>query len=220
MVFLRQIKARHLALGVLALAVVIAAIPSYRARVASLGSVQGANAQAGSQNASTDQSVRARATEMRAALLAVESHALLGLGPGGFPLHYQQYALQAGGEVHERVKFGPDKGQEPERQAHDLYLSVATDNGGVGLLLFVAMIIVTLRSLLRVRRRANADGDAATAGLATGYVLAVVGFLTTGVFLSLAYERYYWLLLALATALVRASTTRASATSAPSSTAT
>jgi O-antigen ligase len=102
------------------------------------------------------------------------------------------------------VKFGPDKGTEPERQAHDVYLSVATDNGGVGLLVFLAIIFVTMRSLLRVRRRASDDGDAMTASLATGYALAIVGFLTAGIFLSLAYERYFWLLLALATALVRA----------------
>jgi O-antigen ligase len=204
LVVFRQIKARHLLVGVVGLAVVIAAVPSYRARVASLGSVQGANAQAGSQAASPDESVRARATEMRAALLAIESHPVLGLGPGGFPLHYQEYALQVGGEVHARVKFGPDKGTEPERQAHDVYLSVATDNGGVGLLVFLAIIFVTMRSLLRVRRRASDDGDAMTASLATGYALAIVGFLTAGIFLSLAYERYFWLLLALATALVRA----------------
>jgi O-antigen ligase len=201
---LRQIKARHLLVGIVALAVVIASVPSYRARVASLTSVQGANAQAGSQDASPDQSVRARATEMRAALLAVESHPFLGLGPGGFPLHYQEYALQVGGEVHEHVKFGPDKGQEPERQAHDLYLSVATDNGGIGLVVFLAIIFVTMRSLLRARRESLAAEDASTAALASGYVLAILGFMTAGIFLSLAYERYYWLLLALATALVRA----------------
>jgi putative inorganic carbon (hco3(-)) transporter len=229
LVVLRELRARHVLVGVVALAVVIAAVPSYRARVASLGSVQGANAQAGSQAASPDQSVRARATEMRAALLAIESHPVLGLGPGGFPLHYQEYALQVGGEVHARVKFGPDKGTEPARQAHDLYLSVATDNGGVGLLVFLAIIFVTMRSLLRVRRRASEDGDAATASLATGYALAIVGFLTAGIFLSLAYERYFWLLLGLATALVRARhdeanasarSRRATAVSASSSTAT
>jgi O-antigen ligase len=203
LVLLRHVKAHHLLVFVIALTVVVLSIPSYRARVTSIGSVKGASAEAGSTQASSDQSVRARSTEMRAALLAVSDHPIFGLGPSAFPLNYQHYALQVGGEIHEKIKFGAKKGQTPERQAHDIFLSVAADLGLVGLSLFLAMIAMTFRGLSRARRFAMRVGDAAGAGLTSGYLLALVGFLTTGLFLSLAYERYYWLLLALAVAAGR-----------------
>jgi len=203
MVALRVVRARYLLLVIVGIAIAIAAIPSYRARVTSLGAVQGASGQQGSSTASSDQSVRERATELRAALLAFSDHPVLGVGPSAFPLVYQHYALQTGGEVHSRIKYGPLKGTIPERQAHDLFLSVATDGGIVGLTLFVGMIIAAWRSLLRGRRLALEHADLAGAALVSGYVVAMVGFLTAGLFLSLAYERYYWLLLALATAAGR-----------------
>ena len=203
MVALRVVRARFLLLAIVGLSIAIASIPSYRARVSSLGAVQGASAQQGSSSASSDQSVRERSTELRAALLAFSDHPVLGVGPSAFPLVYQHYALQTGGEVHSRIKYGPLKGTIPERQAHDLFLSVATDGGIVGLTVFVAMIIAAWRSLLRGRRLARKHMDMAGAALVSGYVVAMVGFLTAGLFLSLAYERYYWLLLALATAAGR-----------------
>jgi O-antigen ligase len=211
-VALRLVRVRWLLVAVLMIVVAIASIPSYRNRVASIGSVQGASAQQGRTNASSDQSVRERATEMRAALLAFSDHVALGVGPSAFPLVYQHYALQTGGEVHARIKYGPLKGTIPERQAHDLFLSVATDGGTIGLALFLGIIVLTGRGLLRTRKAARALGDEFAGGLATGYFAALVGFLTAGLFLSLAYERYFWLLLALGLAATRVALTSATAT--------
>jgi putative inorganic carbon (hco3(-)) transporter len=200
MVALRNVRLGHAALVAAILAVVIAAVPSYRARVTSLSSVGGANAQVGAADA-PDRSVLQRGTEMRAALLVVEHHPVLGVGPGQFPLHYQRYASEAGGEVHDAVEYGPNKGATPERVTHDIFLGVAANLGLVGLAAFVAIIVTAGRGVWRAR---SSLGDGNELRLyATGCVLALAAYLTAGLFLELAYERYFWLLLALAAAVTR-----------------
>jgi len=201
MVALRQVRARQIALLVLALVAIIAAVPSYRERILSLVSI-GGTAAGGGAHATEDQSVRARSTELFAALLAYVDHPVLGVGPGAFPKNYQRYANQVGGEVHDTVKFGPLKGSTPERQAHNMFVSIAAELGTLGLAALLWLLFLTARSLLRVRRRLL-DSDPATAAIANGYFLAITVFLAAGVFLTLAFERYFWMLLALAAAAAR-----------------
>lgn len=204
MLLLGNVKLRHAAVLAGILAVAIAVVPSYRDRVASLTSVgNSASAQVGSSD-NADQSVQGRSTEMRAALLAAEDHPLLGVGPGQFPLYYQRYATQTGGEVHQAINFGPNKGATPERVTHDLFLGVAANLGVVGLIVFLAIVVVTLRTLWLARRRLGGVSDDSDLGLlVTGCFLALVAYLVSGLFLELAYERYLWLLLALGAATAR-----------------
>jgi O-antigen ligase len=189
---LRYLRARHMAALALALVLLLAAVPAYRERVATLGSISGATARAGEQT-TADQSTRSRTTEMLAAGLAFLDHPLLGVGPGEFPDHYQDYAHRIGIEVREETRSGPDKGELPRRESHDIVLGVAADLGLAGLAAFGAVIVVTCRRLLRTRRRSPALGN-----LADSLMLALVAYLTAGLFLTLAFGRYLWLLVALA----------------------
>ncbi len=200
MIALGHVRLRYAGILAVAVAVVIATIPAYRDRVASLGSVLGATSPAGAQVA-PDASVQGRSVEMRAAVLVTESYPLLGVGPGQFPLYYQQYAAAAGGDVHEAVKFGPNKGAAPERVTHDIFLGVAANLGVVGLAVFCSILATCGRRLWRARRHAVAAGGDAL--LPTACLLALVAYVTTGLFLELAYERYLWLLVAVASAAVR-----------------
>ena len=199
---LGHIDRRHVFVLVLGLAISVALLPDYRHRVSSLLTVGQASTEAGAAGGA-DQSLRARSTEMRAAFYAFNDHPVLGLGPGNFPAYYQSYAAKAGGELHARVKFGPDKGSTPERQAHNIFLSVAADLGAVGLSVFAAILAVAGTMLLASRRRLIKAGDRGAAALAAGFFLALVGYVVCGLFLSLAYERYLWLLLALAVVAAR-----------------
>src|SRR5690606_12304838 len=64
-----------------------------------------------------------------------------------------------------------------------------------------AILYVTLRGLARMRKRwMSVRPD--LANLATGLLLALVAYLTTGIFLHLSYARYFWLMMALANAAV------------------
>jgi putative inorganic carbon (hco3(-)) transporter len=201
LVALRQVRLFHATIVVVALAALVATIPSYRARVLTLGSVSSANAQVGSADA-PDTSVLQRSTEMHAAFLVAEHHPLFGVGPGQFPQYYQRYAAQAGGEVHDAVKYGANKGATPERVTHDLFLGVAANLGFAGLSIFASILGVTVAGLARARRRVlNADPELAV--VVTGCLLSLAAYVTAGVFLELAYERYLWLLLALAAAATR-----------------
>ena len=57
-------------------------------------------------------------------------------------------------------------------------------------------IVVTLLHLNRVRRRCQREKPE-LALLASGFILSIMSYLITGLFLHLAYARYFFLLLAL-----------------------
>jgi O-antigen ligase len=194
------LRAAHLAWVAASVAVLLAVVPAYRDRVATIASIGGATARAG-QETSADESSRSRTTEMLAAGLAFLDHPALGVGPGGFPFYYQVYAPRVGIEVRETATSGADKGQAAKREAHDLFIGVAADVGAAGLAVFLAILGTTLTGLRRVRRRW--DGLAPDlVNLADSLFLALLAYVVAGLFLSLAFERYLWLLVALGGAAV------------------
>lgn len=205
--FFRYLRAVHMA-GIVALfALVLMLVPGYGERLGTLSSVAGSTG-ASTASSSDDLSAATRATENKAALLVFRDHPLLGVGQGGFPLFYQEYARRVGGETHTRNSSTArsadiEAGLAPEREAHNFFLAIAADMGLAGLIGYCTILVVTLHQLLRARRRWLAVRPDLE-GMATGMLLAVVGYLTAGVFLSLAFERYFWLLLGLAGAAAHA----------------
>ena len=186
MTIMRTIRVHQLVLVALGLLLLLSAIPSYQSRLASLGSLVHVGAQTET-GAKADSSANSRAVEAGAAALVVLDHPLLGVGPGRFKTHYPEYAAQ----------IGLQGAKTNNRQAHNLYLGVAADIGLLGLGALLGIFFVTLRELARVRRRFARERPE-LAGMATGFLLAIVAYMTTGLFLHLAFERYLWLLLALA----------------------
>ena len=83
------------------------------------------------------------------------------------------------------------------REAHNLYLGVAAENGVLGLLFLGGVFVVTLRDLGRTRRRCR-DVAPELSDLAAGFMLAIVAYMANAVFLHFAYIRYFWVLMALA----------------------
>lgn len=190
----RYVKGSQVLLIVLAVAVALAVVPDYRARVSSIGSsVTGATEEGGSSRAA-DQSVRGRTGEMAAAGLVFLDHPVVGVGPGVFPLYYQQYIKRLGLEAHTSVKTGPNRGEEAKREAHNMFLSIAAELGLAGLAVFLAIVCTAFAGLVRVRRRC-AESDPRLARIATAMLIALAGYILTGLFLTLAYERYFWVLI-------------------------
>ena len=120
-----------------------------------------------------------------AALNMFEDHLLLGVGPDGFPELYERYAERVGLNV-----------KDEARQPHNLYLGIATELGIVGLATFMVMPLMLLVSLTHSWRALRAF-DPSAAAIAAGLVGAIVAYLASGVFLHLAFDRYYWTLLAI-----------------------
>jgi O-antigen ligase len=192
---LRAIRPRYVVLVVAGLAVALSAVPAYKDRISTVTAVGGATAASGGDSAA-DASMRSRMTEMLAAAKVFADHPVVGVGPANFPLYYQDYAERIGIELRDRVRFGPRRGEEPQRESHNMFLSIAAEQGIIGLILFCAVIVVTQRELLRARRRfLRTRPD--LVNMATSLFLAIIAYVIAGMFLTLAYERYFWLLLAL-----------------------
>jgi len=185
MIALGYIRPIQVFLVGLAVALLMVAVPTYGNRLGSLVDLTSL-VSGDSSSGSPDGAVLSRATEGIAALLVFADHPLIGVGPGRFPAYYRLYADDVGIRV-----------LNQDRQAHDLYLHIAAETGILGLVAFLGILGLTLRDLIRVRKRwLKLRPD--VAAMATGLGLAVVTYMTTGLFLHLSYARYFWLVLAVA----------------------
>lgn len=190
MFLLGYIKFYQLLIVGAGLFLVLQAVPQFGARLTSLeflSSLSSAEDEAGI--AEADGSTQSRLTEMGAAALAFVDHPLVGVGPGMFRYHYQTYAEQIGLRVH-----------DSNRQAHNLYLGLAAEAGAAGMLCFAAIIFVTFRELARIRQRWQRSRPE-VAYMAMAFMLAVASYLTTGLFLHMAYIRFFWVIMGLAGAI-------------------
>jgi len=181
---LRMVSVRQ-TLAVVAILVALVAViaPDYVARIETLGAADSAL----SDGSGVDSAIQGRATENVAALHVFRDHPLLGVGPGQF---FSRYSAQYGNALDLRFL-------EENRRAHNLYLEIAADTGLLGLAAFLSIVGVTMVRLRRltVRCRARAP-ELATLGDAL--LLALIAYMASGVFLQLAYQRYFWFLVALA----------------------
>jgi putative inorganic carbon (HCO3(-)) transporter len=185
MTFLRYIRPSQLVAVAVGIAALFTIQPTYLERLLTIEALGGATGNAGAALVEDD-SFRKRANETIAALLVFADHPLLGVGRGLFPSYYGDYADEVG--IISDLEA---------RQAHNLYAGIAAETGLPGLICFMGIFGSTLFALARVRRRTR-DVAPQHAAMATGFFLAVVAYMTTGLFLHLAYERYLWILLALA----------------------
>jgi putative inorganic carbon (hco3(-)) transporter len=91
------------------------------------------------------------------------------------------------------------------RAAHSMYIQVLSETGLVGTFSFLAMIFLFFRTNARTRKLALQTEEAGRRSfpfcLAFGLDLGMVGFLTSGTFLSVLYYPHLWILLGLSVAL-------------------
>ena len=188
-VVLRVVTLRQMALVVAGtVALVLAIAPDYIGRVQTLAAADTAM----SQQSTADGALRGRATENLAAFNVFRDHPVLGVGPEQF---FERYSQVYANELDLRFL-------QTNRRAHNLYLEIAADTGIIGLGVFLAIAGVTMLQLWRLARFWLLHGRGDLAAFAQGFLLALVGYLACGLFLQLAYQRYYWLLVALANATV------------------
>lgn len=165
--------------------------PGYLSRVQSLAGVEGLIDR--HEAPSADQPILGRATEMLAAFLAFRDHPLLGVGPGQYaPFFSRQYQLNPD------VAF---RSLPQSRRAHTLYFELAAETGIVGLMIFMSIVILVLKRLWSAHRRWQ-EVRPDLSNLAMAFFLSILAYLGTAVFLHLAYQRYFWFLMALSGATV------------------
>jgi putative inorganic carbon (HCO3(-)) transporter len=188
LLLLGYLRLRHVVLiVVLIVGTMLAVAPDYVVRLTSLTSVTPLS----DDDAEADGAIKGRTTSNLAAWNTFVDHPVFGVGPGRY---FRDFSQSAGNELNIRYL-------EHNRRAHNLYLETAADLGLLGLAALLGTFAVTLAQLERARRRWSVRRPE-LADLAAGYLLALVAYLATAVFLHLSYQRYLWMLLALSSAAV------------------
>lgn len=189
--FMRYIKFSQLIVLLLVSLLVLQLVPQFGQRLTSLELFTSIiSGDAPLNLAEADGSTRSRLTEMGAAMLVFVDHPIVGVGPGMFSLHYREYAERVGIRV-----------LDANREAHSLFPGLAAEYGVLGLLSYLLILYITFRGLVRARRRWAVDHPD-MARMATSLLLALITYLTTGIFLHMAYIRFFWLIMALSGALI------------------
>jgi putative inorganic carbon (HCO3(-)) transporter len=204
MVAMGYIKPQQIFIVLLGLILLWQTVPQVAARLTSLEALSGlATGDNSTAIAEADGSTKSRLTEMAAAGLVFADHPLVGVGPGMFKYYYRDYAEVVGLRV-----------LNANRQAHSLFPGLAAEHGLLGLLCFLGILFVTMRNLARTRKRWLRRRPE-LANVATGFMLAIFAYLTTGLFLHFGYARFFWLIMALAGVVSYVADSEVSATAEP-----
>lgn len=155
----------------------------YTARLTALSEVV---SDGGAANAE-DPSLSGRTSEMTAAVQMFADHPATGVGYANYPELYLRYSPW----------IGLDPRREP-REAHSLYLQVASELGIAGLGVLAIGLALARARIVRGRRQLQAVGAGHNLLMLDALGLSLVAFLITSVFLHAAYPRVFWLLLGLA----------------------
>jgi putative inorganic carbon (hco3(-)) transporter len=180
MVCLRQIRLRTAVILFSAVALfVVATNPAYLGRIETVTGISSKSLR------TSEGAIQGRATIMLAGFHMFLDHPFLGVGPGQAPDHMAEYSNRYGFE-----RLAPETG------SHSLYLEILAETGVVGFAVFLLLLFVALRPLLQLRIYWARERPEYSQTL-TSLILAVLMFLVTGIFLHLAFARYFWLLLGL-----------------------
>jgi putative inorganic carbon (HCO3(-)) transporter len=140
-----------------------------------------------------DSSLQGHATVNLAVIHIFLDHPIVGVGPGQSDMYTQAYS-NAMGEALRRINVN--------MSAQNTYLQQMADQGIIGFGVFMTILWIALRQIWRARRAHLEDNPYAAVTL-TCLLLAVLSYLTQGLFVDLAWERYFWLILAVSAVAAR-----------------
>lgn len=180
MVVIREVGPRVLLVAAAVGAVAVLALPGLGERlVAASPALRGPTAVT-----EADGAVQGRLSSNIGSMRVFLDNPVLGVGPGAYPMFHRDAVIDLGLRV------------VPEREPHSLPLGLGAETGLLGLLMFAGLLLATIRPLWLTRRGL---APTSTRGLlASGFLLGLLAYVYAGVFLHLAYVRYFWLVMALA----------------------
>ena len=185
MVFMRYIKIHQVLILLLGILLLLLAFPQNSVRFSSLSAIFSSQDEGGIRSA--DGAIQGRATEMLVAWYVFLDHPIVGVGPG-----------MIGYEMEDYSKLIALRNLLTTREAHSLYLGEAAETGALGLVTLMTIFLYTLYQLAKSRTYWLERNQTNMANLCTGFFLAIITYMTTGIFLHMSYIRYFWLFLALA----------------------
>lgn len=136
-----------------------------------------------------DKSSTTRITYWKHGIEIANSHPLLGIGYKNWYPYYTTF-------------YNP-RGQLP----HNFLIEAVAEMGYLGLIAVLGVIVASFRTTARIRRRAgpsSANPDRLVWALAYGLDGALIGFMTSGFFVSVLYYPYLWMNTAMVMALTTA----------------
>lgn len=147
----------------------------------------------GNQNTLNEVSFKGRTSENMVGVYMFMDHPVLGVGWSNYNGNYLDYSSRIGLD-----------GRRVDRSAHNLYLEIAAELGIVGLTMFLVMIYIMFRTMIRARQQLLDLGQQDYAHLITGLAIGMAGFMLVATFVHDSYPRFFWLLfgLAMSTAIV------------------
>jgi O-antigen ligase len=147
----------------------------------------------GEEHAEAQESADSRAYLLRQSIIFSVQHPLFGVGPGQFASYEGQLREREGKKGNWHV-------------THNAYTQVSSECGPPALILFLAGIGSALFTVNRRFRAARREGNRDVANACLCYLLAMVGFLTSLIFLANAYRFYLPVMLGLAVSMSFAGT--------------
>lgn len=122
-----------------------------------------------------DDSVKGRLHFWRTAVKIANDYPLTGVGPQCFSDVYNLYDSTGG-------YFGT------HRAVHNSFFQMLADNGYIALILYISLIIISIRTCQRLRRYAKPRPDLSwIVNCANIFEISLIGYCVSGFFLSLAY---------------------------------
>ena len=119
---------------------------------------------------------------------------LTGVGAGNFPVVEARYA------THDVDIARIDLVLDKTKVVHNMYLSVLSELGVVGLAFFLCVVVGAVSSIVRVLRRLRGT-DWPFQLLVRGFLVGLIALLVAYTFATAEYEKQLWLLLGSALAL-------------------
>lgn len=182
-----RLDARYLLVLPLIAILLSIAPPEFQARFGTLNEILPGNNTTGTYS---DGSIQGRSVKANVAFNMLADHPLLGVGRGNYRTHYQDYIRELGGV-----------NVDTQRDAHNLYLEVAAEQGFIGLSVFLGLMLTVGSRLWSAWRRFASRGERRMADLAVALQVGFLGYLATSVFLHGAYIYMLWLQVGMAIAV-------------------
>ena len=137
----------------------------------------------------------------------VEDNAVVGVGAGNFKTSSIHYLVEPGALTTDEFIITKPK------VAHNTLLEILAETGSVGLGLFLLILGASMWSLLRAARMFERLKARDLELLARALLVALVGYLVAGLFISANYSKLLWLLIALGPAVLALAQRRAASSS-------
>jgi hypothetical protein len=193
MTWMGLLKLRHALVFVLAVGLLITVLaPTVVTRMASLGRLKGLFSRTVAAGQAPDSSAIRRYVLDVTLWHVFLDHPILGVGSGQFAKHYAIVYGNRVGVMEQRRNY----------MAHNLYLETLAEGGLIGAACFFSIIVTIMYGLWQVRSRFKQTRPE-LAFAATAFFLSLTGHAISSAFAHLAYQRYFWLLLALSSAAIR-----------------